>query len=434
MPTHDRDMLTAVVEAAQNGDVAAYGNLVEKTQRLIGDTVRRLIHDPDDAEDAVQDTYLRAYRQLDSLRHPQAAIPWLQRIARSVSLNQQRARRLSFVDADVSELAAAEPVHPSGSATDDASLQQALVLLSPEERRLCERYYYGGWPTARLADDMALSEAAVRKRMQRIRDRLREEMTMGESALPEKIVELLSRPNLTALPDNPVGAIWSEFQTAFTGFDEVELPERLEREALAELFGDADPEALRCYLGSLERQDWLRSDLTKPMLLAARGTPGAARHIATGKTYRLGDDESQAKLHAFHQAEALWIEEGLDEWGLMSPMTAFLDRLGIRSFLAQLPGLGLPANEVEKNRMPMLWLARPDGLGRFKVAFHSRGVEARSPIGLDGRGSGHDASLLPPVTLPDDDTHFDLAGGYTGASTEFTATWAELLGQDDEGR
>ena len=150
---------------------------------------------------------------------------------------------------------------------------------------------------------------------------------MGESALPEKIVELLSRPNLTALPDNPVGAIWSEFQTAFTGFDEVELPERLEREALAELFGDADPEALRCYLGSLERQDWLRSDLTKPMLLAARGTPGAARHIATGKTYRLGDDESQAKLHAFHQAEALWIEEGLDEWGLMSPMTAFLDRL-----------------------------------------------------------------------------------------------------------
>ncbi len=157
------------------------------------------------------------------------------------------------------------------------------------------------------------------------------------------------------------------------------------------------------------------------------------RHTLSQNPFRhIGDQDLTAHVD-FSAVDAELSRVGFDPLGITT-QTAFLDRLGIRSFLAQLPGLGLPANEVEKNRMPMLWLARPDGLGRFKVAFHSRGVEARSPIGLDGRGSGHDASLLPPVTLPDDDTHFDLAGGYTGASTEFTATWAELLGQDDEGR
>jgi SAM-dependent MidA family methyltransferase len=156
------------------------------------------------------------------------------------------------------------------------------------------------------------------------------------------------------------------------------------------------------------------------------------RHTLSGNPFQhIGDQDLTAHVD-FSAVDTELSRAGFKPLGITT-QTAFLDRLGIRSFLAGLPGLGLPAGEVEKNRMPMLWLARPDGLGRFKVTFHSRGIEARTPIGLDSRGSGHDASLLPPVTLPDDDTHFDLAGGYTGASTEFTATWAELLGQDDEG-
>lgn len=43
--------------------------------------------------------------------------------------------------------------------------------------------------------------------------------------LPQRIVELLSRPNLTALPENPVGAIWEAFRNQFDSFAVVDLPE-----------------------------------------------------------------------------------------------------------------------------------------------------------------------------------------------------------------
>lgn len=155
------------------------------------------------------------------------------------------------------------------------------------------------------------------------------------------------------------------------------------------------------------------------------------RHTLSQNPFQhVGDQDLTAHVD-FTAVDTEMANQGFAALG-MTTQTAFLDRLGIRSFLAQLPGMGLPASEVERNRMPLLWLARPDGLGRFKVSFHSKGVEGRTPIGLDSRESGHDPLLLPLVTLPRDDSHFDLLGGYPGGGEEFTATWAELLGDDEE--
>ena len=160
------------------------------------------------------------------------------------------------------------------------------------------------------------------------------------------------------------------------------------------------------------------------------------RHTLSQNPFQhVGDQDLTAHVD-FSAVDAELARAGFEAPGVTT-QTAFLDRLGIRSLLAHLPGLGLPASEVDRNRMPMLWLARPDGLGRFKVAFHCRNVEGRSPIGLDSRGSNYDSLLLPPVLLSRDDSHFDLVGGaypdsFGGGSNEFTGTWAELLGKDEE--
>ena len=159
------------------------------------------------------------------------------------------------------------------------------------------------------------------------------------------------------------------------------------------------------------------------------------RHTLSQNPFQhVGDQDLTAHVD-FSAVDAELARTGFKALG-MTTQTAFLDRLGIRTLLAHLPGLGLPATEVDRNRMPMLWLARPDGLGRFKVAFHYRNVKGRSPIGLDSRGSDYDSLSLPPVLLPSDDSHFDLVGGaypgsFGGESNEFTGTWAELLGKDD---
>ncbi|MCH8816961.1 MAG: SAM-dependent methyltransferase [Chloroflexi bacterium] len=154
------------------------------------------------------------------------------------------------------------------------------------------------------------------------------------------------------------------------------------------------------------------------------------RHTLSQNPFQhVGDQDLTAHVD-FSAVDSELSRAGFEALG-MTTQTAFLDRLGLRSFLGNLPGLGLPAGEVERNRVPMLWLARPDGLGRFNVAFHTRGVDARPPIGLDSRGSGHDPSALPTPLLARDEGRFDLAGRAYPDGGWSTGTWSEILGDDE---
>ena len=148
---------------------------------------------------------------------------------------------------------------------------------------------------------------------------------MNASEMPQRIVELLSKPNLTAIPENPVGAIWEEFRQQYDDFTEVDLPEEIDPDEVRRILGDGP--TVEEYLAATSRQQGLRRELTAPMLLAAGGRKAPLRLIATGKTYRTGDEESQTRLHAFHQAEVLWIDEDLSEWQIMGPFTGLMDRL-----------------------------------------------------------------------------------------------------------
>lgn len=319
--------LRDLAEAARQGDVAAYGRIVELTQPAVAAAVRQVVGDPLEAEDVIQEVYLRGYRSLGTLADPLALVAWLRRIARRAALNHCRSQHLSFVaDVEIEDLPGADPDAPDGDGRQDA-LARAMIGLPAEERRLCERYYHGGWSTARLAAEASVGQAAIRKRLQRIRDHLRRAMTVTATDLPQRIVELLSRPNLTALPESPVGAIWEEFRGAFEGYQLVDLPEKVDPTAAARVLTGASPEALQGFGEALERQESLRTDLTIPMLITAAGMDGWSRLIATGKTYRVLDEEGPTRLQAFHQAEVLWLEADLDEWRIMGPMTQLIGNL-----------------------------------------------------------------------------------------------------------
>jgi RNA polymerase sigma factor (sigma-70 family) len=326
MDEYERDHLADLTAAARKGDLAAYGRLVEHTRASVESVARRILHHPADAEDVAQEAYLHAYHKLGELHDTGAVLAWLQRIARNMALNRRRGHNwASASDIDLAQIAAPEPEADE----DRASLARAVVGLATQDRRLCERYYHGGWTTTRLAADLGISEMAVRKRLQRIRQRLKQGMTMNTSELPQRIIELLSKPNLTAIPENPVGAIWEEFQQAYADFTCVDLPEEIDADAVRRILGDASDSAVEDYLADAARQQWLRRELTVPMLLAAAPSEAPQRLITTGKAYRVGDEESQTRLHAFHQAEVLWIDEGLSEWRIMEPFAAFIEVLNV---------------------------------------------------------------------------------------------------------
>ena len=76
-----------LVERVQAGDRRAFDVLVSKYQRRLMRLVSRLVHDPAEAEDVVQDTFIKAYRALRHFRGDAAFYTWLYRIGINTAKN-----------------------------------------------------------------------------------------------------------------------------------------------------------------------------------------------------------------------------------------------------------------------------------------------------------------------------------------------------------
>ena len=325
--------LRATVEKARQGDLEAYGRLVTEHQGWLLAVLRGIVHDEQAAEDAVQEAFLKAFRQLSTLQDPQAFPSWLRRIGVSIALNQLRCRRLTFVDATMAEsLPAEQPADETGELL--MFLRRAMVGLSPDDRRVCERFYHGGWTAARLAEFEGTSAVAMRKRLERIRKQLRKEIEMNQqrsgsgeqsgAGMPERIIRLLSKPILTDLPENPVGAVWEIVKETHPGAMEVQLAETLDAEALKSVVGEK-ASLVPPFAHRVDDRRLLRWDLTAPMLLKSRELGGQDFLMAAGKVYRNVQEDGRS-LETFHQAEVLLIGER-DEWKMMGPITHWLDKL-----------------------------------------------------------------------------------------------------------
>jgi RNA polymerase sigma factor (sigma-70 family) len=338
-PTPPRDTLAADVRAAQAGDLRAYERVVRATEAMVLAVCRARLRHASDARDAVQEAFLRAHRGLSRLDAPEAFPGYLRRTAERVVSDLKRARRVSFAPFDDLSDAfladrAAEPLY---SDERHAALARALLTLPADARLLTHRIYYGGASVARLAAEARVSEPAMRKRLQRIRDQLREEITMSEHPssppaahddLPARVVELLARPTLVALPDNPVARIVAALSAHFAAYSRVELAELVELDAArAEL--ETDP----VYVPSdallhADARRILRYDLTLRLLLAARGRGAPLRLWAAGKVYR-NEQESATRLSAFHQFELLWLDDrdAVEPWAFVGELLSVLDGL-----------------------------------------------------------------------------------------------------------
>ena len=327
------------VQRARGGDLEAYGRVVEATQAMVHAVARSVLRDPALAEDAAQEAYLRAFHRLRELDEAAAFVVWLRRIVVTVSLNMRRTRRLTLLQSDdLPDVPVLDETESSWTDLQRQRLAGALLMLTADERRLCDRRYHGGWNVARLAQDAGVEETAMRKRLQRIRDKLRKEIEVSEQRalrgeelrpdFPAKIVELLARPQLAALPENPVGKIVEHLRSVYADFREIELAEIVDFAEARKTIGDV---ALYIEPGELHRVDSgriLRYDLTLPLLMTARYVGEPLRLWASGKTYRAGQVDA-THLEAFHQAEVLYVDERqhLTPWEVTARVLQSVDEI-----------------------------------------------------------------------------------------------------------
>ncbi len=115
-----------LVRRAQRGDRGAFDQLVRKYHARVLQLMKRYTHDPSDAEDAVQDTFLKAYRGMPRFRRECSFYTWLYRISINSAKNMMMARTRNTA-LFVSETTA-QPGGPRVTDSKDAATPENVLL------------------------------------------------------------------------------------------------------------------------------------------------------------------------------------------------------------------------------------------------------------------------------------------------------------------
>jgi RNA polymerase sigma-70 factor (ECF subfamily) len=172
------------IERAKAGDGEAFRLLVERHSRAVFRLAYRMTGNETDAEDVVQETFLRAYRQLDRFEERASFSTWLHRIAANYCLDLIRARKrhdeLDLSATPQPTRTALEPVSWEPAADRhvfNTQIQQSVATamegLSPQERTAFVLRHFEGQSIEQISDVLGIGPSAAKNSIFRAVQKLR---------------------------------------------------------------------------------------------------------------------------------------------------------------------------------------------------------------------------------------------------------------------
>ena len=158
-------MRTRLVEQARDGDDVAFAGLVDLDGDLCFAIAYRILRDTERAQDAVQQAFLLAWRELPRLRDPERFGPWLHRLL--VNACYEELRRHRRWSTRITVLPADGPGEPDStiSVDDRDALDRAFRRLSPEQRAVFVLHFHAGHPLTDIADIVGVPLGTVKSRL-----------------------------------------------------------------------------------------------------------------------------------------------------------------------------------------------------------------------------------------------------------------------------
>ena len=179
----------ALVQAAKKGDLEAFSELVKRYDRNVFRIAQHITHNEEDAQDVVQDAFLKAYQNLEQFQGNSKFYTWLVRIAVNEALMKLRRRRSDktvSIDEDVEteegsmprEVAdwSPNPEQLYGQSELSDILKKTIQGLPPGFRTVFVLRDVEGLSTEETAEMLSLSIPAVKSRLLRARLQLRERL------------------------------------------------------------------------------------------------------------------------------------------------------------------------------------------------------------------------------------------------------------------
>ncbi len=172
-----------LLAACRQGDLDAFGQLVRRHQDRLYNTVLRLVNNPEDAQDVVQEAFLNAYQALDGFKGHSEFFTWLYRIAYNSAISLKRKQRVTLsLSAGTHGAAPPEPLDESEQARpgqglerrdEERRVQAALDRLSPEHRVVLILKDLEGQKYETMAEILRVPIGTIRSRLHRARAELR---------------------------------------------------------------------------------------------------------------------------------------------------------------------------------------------------------------------------------------------------------------------
>jgi len=251
----DKEKITSFVCAAQTGDDLAFAELVRVYQDIAVAYATSILGDYHLAEDAAQEAFVEAYRELPKLREPAAFAGWFRLIVFKHCDRLTRRKRHPVTGLETAlEVASPEPSPHEAleSRAIQQSVREAIATLSETERQVVLLYYLGEHSTAAIAAFLEITINAVKTRLYAARKQLRKQMGHIEenlnAARPSSDAKFAEKVQRMIRPDalkkterlfwSPgIGAdVWEMFCACITG--DLETVKRLVAK---------DPSLARCH-------------------------------------------------------------------------------------------------------------------------------------------------------------------------------------------
>ena len=166
------------VERCRDGHPDDFRSLVDRYQGPLFSFLAGRLRDPGQAEEAAQESFVRAFQSLRKLRKPESFYSWLLGIAGRVAKEQFRALEHRQRDREIAEALMAEATHHQ----EEYPLEEAIAALPESYRQVILLRYYEGLSCQEVATRLNLPLGTVTKTLSRAYALLRKELAARESA------------------------------------------------------------------------------------------------------------------------------------------------------------------------------------------------------------------------------------------------------------
>ena len=159
-----------LVKAARNGQQDLFTELVKRYQRPVWAVALEILGDYHQAADVSQESFIRAFESLETLRKPSSFGPWLLKITRRCAIETGRSRQKEIQAKTVAEVIE----NPNGRLDEENQwLLAAVVKLPKAEKQVVMLHYFGRNSVGDVAKMLDRSVGTVTKQLSRARIRLR---------------------------------------------------------------------------------------------------------------------------------------------------------------------------------------------------------------------------------------------------------------------